>query len=71
MAYYPKSIIVIGRSNGFNDAQIRALHGLNSRLNGIIVKSYDDILIQAKNLLSTITGSQDSEGTVIDDDLPF
>ena len=73
MAYYPKSIIVIGRSNDFNEEQIKALHGLNSRLNGIIVKSYDDILTQAKNLLRTITmpvdeGDSDEETVELDED---
>lgn len=77
MAYYPQSIIVIGRSNKFNEEQIKALHGLNSRLNGIIVKTYDDLLTQARNLLHAITmpinEEKNSEETVKPDvdDLPF
>ena len=78
MAYYPKSIIVIGRSNDFNESQIKALHGLNSRLNGIIVKSYDDLLNQAKNLLRAITlpidendDSEEFNEFDEDDDCPF
>ena len=77
VAYYPKSIIVIGRSDKFDESQVRALHGLNSRLNGIVVKSYDDLLNQAKNLLRTITMPADKSGEdeeTIDwdgDDIPF
>lgn len=76
MAYYPKSIIIIGRSNDFNESQIQALHGLNSRLNGIVVKSYDDLLNQAKNLLRTITmpideGTEETVELDEDDDCPF
>lgn len=55
VSYYPKSIIVIGRSFDFNDEQIKALHGLNSRLNGIVIKTYDDLLAQAKSLLKSLT----------------
>lgn len=75
VAYYPKSIIVIGRSNNFNDEQIKALHGLNSRLNGIIVKTYDDLLAQAKALLSSLELKQAappiSDYSDEDDDMPF
>lgn len=53
--YYPKSIIVIGRSNNFNDEQICALRALNGRLSNIEIKTYDDLLSQAKNLIATIS----------------
>lgn len=70
VSYYPKSIIVIGRSKDFTKEQIRALHGLNSRLNGIVVKTYDDLLAQAKSLLKTIKSDEEFiEST--NDDLPF
>lgn len=73
-AYYPKSIIVVGRSNHFNQEQIRALHALNGRLTGIEIKSYDDLLLQAKNLLAVLKGNAESNSkqeTFDDDDIPF
>ena len=79
VSYYPKSIIVIGRSNKFTPDQIKALHGLNSRLNGISIKTYDDLLAQAKTLLATVKNNtndqEDIQNTVAiafdDDDIPF
>lgn len=72
-AFYPKSIIVIGRSKGFNEEEIKALRALNGRLNNIEVKTYDDFLSQAKNLLTIIKGTKkDSLLISLDDDtLPF
>lgn len=71
-AFYPKSIIVIGRSKDFNDEEIKALRALNGRLSNIEVKTYDDLLSQAKNLLETIHGStQNPNADKIDDELPF
>lgn len=71
LAYYPKSIIVIGRSNNFDTNQIKALHGLNSRLNGIVIKSYDEILSQAKNTLRLFSPKADNDDTSFIDNLPF
>ena len=73
-AYYPKSIIVVGRSNRFNQEQIRALHALNGRLTGIEIKSYDDLLLQAKNLLAVLKGNTEvnsQQEMFNDDDIPF
>lgn len=67
LSYYPKTIIVVGRSNDFNKDQIRSLHALNSRLNGIVIKTYDDLLVLAKALLTTIKNMNEN----LDDDLPF
>ena len=53
-AYYPKSIIVIGRSNNFNEEQVKSLKALNGRLNNIEIKTYDDLLYQAKNLIENL-----------------
>ena len=71
VAYYPKSIIVIGRSYNFSSEQIKAMHALNSRLNGICVKTYDDLLAQAKALLATIRSDSEVSEIVSYDDLPF
>ena len=72
-AFYPKSIIVIGRSISFNDEEIKALKSLNGRLSNIEIKTYDDLLSQAKNLLKTIQEPKEYSTIVsIDDDiLPF
>lgn len=73
-AFYPKSIIVIGRSKDFNEEEIKALRALNGRLNNIEIKTYDDILAQAKNLLTTIKGTKKEDTLLIsldDDVLPF
>ncbi|MCM1440612.1 MAG: DUF4263 domain-containing protein [Roseburia sp.] len=71
VSYYPQSIIVIGRSIDFNAEQIKAMHALNSRLNGICVKTYDDLLAQAKALLATIKPIDEVLETDLDDDIPF
>ena len=70
--YYPKSIIVVGRSNNFNEEQIKALRALNGRLSNIEIKSYDDLLSQARNLVDNLKLNSDDENTNInDDELPF
>lgn len=69
--FYPRSIIVIGRSKEFNDEQIKALRALNGRLNNIEIKSYDDLLSQARNLVSSLKTEDTSTEDFIDDDLPF
>jgi hypothetical protein len=48
VAYHPRATIVIGRSGGWDDSKPRALHGLNSRLYGISVMSYDQLLVAAR-----------------------
>lgn len=54
VAYHPRATIVIGRSNDWSEAQLRALHGLNARLHGISVMTYDQLLAQAEQLLKTL-----------------
>jgi hypothetical protein len=72
-AFYPKSIIVVGRSNSFNEDQIKALRALNGRLNNIEVKTYDDLLMQAKNLIGCFISNTDNVVAQNSnfDDLPF
>ncbi|MFK0279955.1 Shedu anti-phage system protein SduA domain-containing protein [Streptomyces sp. NPDC090499] len=55
VAYHPRAVVVIGRSHGWGDAQLRALHGLNSRMHGISVMTYDQLLAQCEALLSQIS----------------
>jgi len=68
--YNPKSIIIIGRSDGFNQQMIKSLHSLNSRLNNIQVMSYDMLLAQCENLLNQLKNNSSPENNN-DDELPF
>jgi hypothetical protein len=54
VAYHPRGVIVIGRSNGWGSAEFRALHGLNARLHGISLMTYDQLRAQAAQHLSVI-----------------
>lgn len=61
IAYHPEATIVIGRSNDWREEQIKALHGLNSRLNGIKVITYDHLLAQGDSLVSYLSNTVTSE----------
>lgn len=54
VAYHPRATIVIGRSHDWADGKSRALHGLNSRLNGITVMTYDHLLSYGDRLLEVL-----------------
>ncbi|RPK39924.1 Shedu anti-phage system protein SduA domain-containing protein [Streptomyces sp. ADI93-02] len=56
VAYHPRAILVIGRSHDWPADQIKALHGLNARLHGISVMTYDQLLAQAEQLFATLKG---------------
>ena len=68
VAYYPRAIIVIGRSAGWDLDRLRALRGLNSRLNGITVMTYDQLLAQGERLLAMLSERVE---TAEDDAGPF
>lgn len=78
IAYHPRAVIVIGRSNDWTSDQQRALHGLNSRLHGITVMTFDHLLHQAERLIEILkpgdgeqsepAGSWDFDP---DDEIPF
>lgn len=73
VAYHPRATIVIGRSHGWTDEQQRALHGLNRRLHGISVMTYDHLLAQGERLvemMSPAAGSE-AESAVEEDDIPW
>lgn len=55
VAYHPEATIVIGRSNGWSDEETRALHGLNARLNGIRIITYDHLFAQGENLVGYLS----------------
>lgn len=85
VAYHPRATIVLGRSDDWNEGQFRALHGLNSRLAGISLMTYDQLLEQGRRLLRILTTEEAEhfeghEGWDVDsltnpvddpDDLPF
>ena len=54
IAYHPRAVIVIGRSEGWSDEEHQALHGLNRRLADISVISYDHLLAQARQTLKLV-----------------
>jgi hypothetical protein len=55
VAYYPYATVVIGRSKDWTDAQLRELHGLNMRLHGVRVMTYDHLLAQSRQTLRTLS----------------
>jgi hypothetical protein len=58
VAYHPRAIIVLGRSHTWAQDQRRALQGLNSRLNGITVMTYDQLLAQGERLVEVLSSEQ-------------
>jgi sirohydrochlorin ferrochelatase len=79
VAYHPRAIIVIGRSGDWDDSKLRALHGLNRRLSGIVVMTYDQLLAQGQRLIDILSPRQEEEAESQDlvaeepdeDDIPF
>jgi len=73
VAYHPRATIVIGRSHGWTDEQQRALHGLNRRLHGISVMTYDHLLAQGERLIEMMSpaAGADAESAVEEDDIPW
>ena len=73
VAYHPRATIVIGRSHGWTDEQQRALHGLNRRLHGISVMTYDHLLAQGERLIEMMSPAEgaDAESAVEEDDIPW
>jgi len=45
---------VIGRSTGWEELRLKALHGLNRRLSGIMVMTYDQLLSQGERLVELL-----------------
>lgn len=55
VAYHPLARVVIGRSREWDPEKTRALHGLNRRMHGITLMTYDHLLEQCEQLLKTLT----------------
>ncbi|MNN01445.1 hypothetical protein D3C81_1140620 [compost metagenome] len=76
VAYHPRATIVIGRSHEWTDEQQRALHGLNRRMHGITVMTYDHLLAQGDRLIEMIapaaaTCAGSAAAPEYDDDIPW
>lgn len=73
VAYHPRATIVIGRSHDWDEAKQRALHGLNRRMHGITVMTYDHLLAQGERLVEMMSpASVEPEPTELpDDDIPW
>lgn len=61
VAYHPRATIVIGRSVDWGDDQHRALHGLNARLAGMSVMTYDHLLAQGQRTLDVLSNPPEDE----------
>lgn len=61
VAYHPRAIIVVGRSAGWSAEKLRALHGLNSRLSGVTVMTYDQLLAQGERLVEILSARSSEE----------
>ncbi|MGC1485794.1 MAG: Shedu anti-phage system protein SduA domain-containing protein [Candidatus Acidiferrum sp.] len=55
VAYHPRATIVIGRSAGWEHERLKALHGLNGRLSGIMIMTYDQLLAQGERLVEMLS----------------
>jgi hypothetical protein len=76
VAYHPRATIVIGRSHDWSEEQQRALHGLNRRMNGITIMTYDHLLAQGERLIDMMvpaadTGAGPATASESDDDIPW
>jgi hypothetical protein len=61
VAYHPRAIIVIGRSADWPQDQLQSLHGLNCRLSGISVMTYDQLLAQGERLIDILSSTSLAE----------
>lgn len=61
VAYHPRATIVIGRSAGWSEDKLRALHGLNSRLVGVTVMTYNQLLAQGERLVEILSAKPSGE----------
>jgi hypothetical protein len=56
VAWYPRAVIVIGRTTEWNEDVHRGLWALNSRLHAIEVTTYDHLLARGERLLEILLG---------------
>jgi len=70
VAYHPRAIIVIGRSQGWEQEKLKALHGMNRRFSGITVMTYDQLLAQGERLIEMLSEQTAEDETVEDIQIP-
>jgi hypothetical protein len=61
IAYHPRALIIMGRSRDWEEAKFLALHGLNSRMHGITVMTYDQLVWQGERALDVLDPSDDPQ----------
>ena len=76
VAYHPRATIVIGRSNQWPEDKLRSLHGLNQRLSGVSIMTYDHLLAQGERLIGLFSSPHEPDFYETppddrDDDIPF
>ncbi|MER6466370.1 Shedu anti-phage system protein SduA domain-containing protein [Streptomyces sp. NPDC001288] len=69
IAYHPRAVVVIGRSRTWEQSKVKALHGLNSRIHGITVMTYDQLLARCSVLLGQVHSEQVSQVEEFGEDL--
>ena len=70
VAYHPRAIVVIGRSDDWGQDKLRALHGLNRRLSGITIMTYDQLLAQGERLTEMLSAQTIEEEPVEELQIP-
>jgi hypothetical protein len=74
VAYHPRATIVIGRSVEWPREQLEALHGLNRRLSGVTVMTYDQLLAQGERLVHVLSEHTERSAVEVpldEDDVTF
>jgi len=75
VAYYPRATVVVGRSQEWPVEKLRALHGLNSRLSGVCIMTYDQLLAQGERLVGIMENprptANDLDSSDFDEDVPW
>ncbi len=61
VAYHPRATIVIGRSNEWDEDKHRAMHGINRRLSGISIMTYDHLLRMGERLVDFFSSPENFE----------
>lgn len=70
VAYHPRAIVVIGRSNDWIQDKLKALHGLNRRLSGITIMTYDQLLAQGERLIEMLSAQTVEDESIEDLQIP-
>jgi hypothetical protein len=69
VAYHRRAIVVIGRSHDWDEDKLKALHGLNRRLPGIMVMTYEQLLAQGERLVDMLISPE--KRTVLEDEIEW